>query len=344
MKIDLDLRGLGRKDLRIAVVGATGMVGEKMLAVLDETGVELSQLVLVASSRSAGKTLTWRGAEYPIVSMQEAVEACVHIALFAADADTAREFAPQFARSGAYVIDNSSAFRMQEGIPLVVPEVNIDILRVQDHIIANPNCSTIQMVVALQPLHRAFGLRRVVVSTYQAVSGTGVRAVQQYKEERKGEQATDPAYWHPIFENCLPQCDDFAAEGYTKEEMKLVNETRKIMQLPHLQVAATAVRVPLLVGHSESINAEFEQEIDIASARQLWEKSPSIVLQDEPENNLYPMPMRVAGNHEVFVGRLRKDLFLPNALHFWCVADNLLKGAATNAVQIARHLLLKNFC
>lgn len=344
MKMNLDLSHIERRDLRIAVVGATGMVGAKMLEVLAETKLAISELILVASQRSVGQQIHWAGRAYPVVSMEEALAARPHIALFAAEASTAAEFAPQFAAIGTKVIDNSSHFRLSPDVPLVVPEVNIDTISPKHGIIANPNCSTIQMVVALAPLHRIYGLTRLVISTYQAVSGTGIKAVQQYEQERAGAKAENPAYWHAIFENCLPQCDDFAPDGsgYTKEELKLVNETRKILRIPTLPVTATAVRVPVLVGHSESVNAAFAQPFDIATIRQILAASPSVILVDNPSQNSYPMVINAAGKHDVFVGRLRRDESQANGLNLWIVADNLLKGAATNAVQIAKYLLDKN--
>ena len=344
MQMDLDLTQNQRKDLRIAVIGATGMVGMNMLNVLALTGVEPAQLILVASARSVGQKLTWKGKEYSIMDMEDAIFAKPHIALFAADNETALLYAPRFAEIGTRVIDNSSAFRMNPNIPLVVPEVNIKDIKAEDNIIANPNCSTIQLIAALAPLHELFQLKRVVISTYQAVSGTGVKALQQYKEEKAGEKASDPAYWHPIFENCLPQCDSFAdnGSGYTKEEMKLINETKKILSLPNLGITATAVRVPVLVGHSESVNVTFEKDFSLAQIREILAAAPSIVLMDEPQSNTYPMPIDIAGKHDVYVGRLRKDESCPNTLNMWIVADNLLKGAATNAVQILKYLLDNN--
>lgn len=344
MQMDLDLRHIQRSDLRIAVIGATGMVGMNMLKVLAITGLKPAQLLLVASARSVGQTINWQGKDYPVMDMQEAIAAKPHIALFAADNATATTYAPQFAAVGTKVIDNSSAFRMNPDMPLVIPEVNIDAILPHHNIIANPNCSTIQMVVALAPLHKLFGLKRIVVSTYQAVSGTGVKAIQQYNEEKQGQKATDPAYWHPIFENCLPQCDSFVDEGtgYTKEEMKLINETKKILALPNLGVTATAVRIPVLVGHSESVNASFEKDFSIAQVREVLSTSPSVILMDEPQTNTYPMPIDTVDKHDVFVGRLRKDMSMPNTLNMWIVADNLMKGAATNAVQIAKYLLENN--
>jgi aspartate-semialdehyde dehydrogenase len=344
MKINLDLAHIARKDLRIAIIGATGMVGTKMLEVLEETNLEMANLILVASQRSIGQQLNYKGQPQAVVSIDTALELRPHIALFAAEAATAAEYAPRFAAVGTKVIDNSSYFRLADDVPLVVPEVNLDAISPKHGIIANPNCSTIQLVAALAPLHRIYGLRRLVISTYQAVSGTGIKAMEQYKEEREGEKAANPAYWHQIFENCLPQCDDFAADGsgYTKEELKMVNETRKILAMPTLPITATAVRVPVLVGHSESVNAAFAEAFDMATIRRILAAAPSIILQDSPQNNSYPMPILAAGQHEVFVGRLRRDESQPNGLNMWIVADNLLKGAATNAVQIAKYLIEKN--
>lgn len=344
MKINLDLSHIQRKDLRIAIIGATGMVGTKMLDVLEETNLHIENLILVASQRSLGQQLTYKGQPQSVVSIEAALALRPHIALFAAEATTAAEYAPQFAAIGTKVIDNSSYFRLAQDVPLVVPEVNIDSIKPNHAIIANPNCSTIQLVTALAPLHRIYGLRRLVISTYQAVSGTGVKAIEQYKEEREGEKASNPAYWHQIFENCLPQCDDFADDGsgYTKEELKMVNETRKILAMPTLPITATAVRVPVLVGHSESVNVAFAEPFDVATLRRILAAAPSVILQDEPAKNNYPMPISAAGQHEVFVGRLRRDESQANGLNMWIVADNLLKGAATNAVQIAKYLIEKN--
>lgn len=325
--------------MKIAVVGATGMVGEVMLQVLHERGFDQHEIMAVASERSVGKTVVFAGKQLTVIGMAEAVAAAPDIAIFSAGGDTSLEWAPKFAEKGSYVIDNSSAWRMEEGIPLVVPEINGELLNSDSHIIANPNCSTIQMLMVLAPLHAKYGIKRVVVSTYQSITGTGVKAVQQLENEKAGQQG-EMAYPYPIHENALPHCDVFLDNGYTKEEMKLVKETHKILD-PAIQVTATAVRIPVKGGHSESVNLEFESEFQISDLKRLLAESPGLVLQDNTDVNQYPMPRYAEGKDDVFVGRIRRDLSQRNSLNLWIVADNLRKGAATNAVQIAELLVEK---
>lgn len=324
--------------MKLALVGATGMVGQKMLQVLEERNFPITELIPVASAQSAGKTITFRGQAIKVVAMATALQRKPAMALFSAGGDTALAHAPEFAAMGCYVVDNSSAFRMQTDKKLVVPEINGDSLTAQDLIIPNPNCSTIQMVLVLAPLHKAFGLQRVVVSTYQSITGTGQKAVQQLEAEISGAPVTQ-VYAHPIHKNCLPHCDVFLENGYTKEEMKLVLETRKILNLPNLAVTATAVRVPVVGGHSESVNATFERPVALAAVREILATTPGVVVYDNPSQNIYPMPLQAHNKDEVFVGRLRLDEGVPNTINMWIVADNLRKGAATNAVQIAEKLL-----
>lgn len=325
--------------MKVAVVGATGLVGQVMLKVLEERAFPVSELLPVASEHSVGKTITFAGKPYKVVSMEAAIAARPDVALFSAGGSVSKEFAPKFAEAGTVVIDNSSAWRMTDGIPLVVPEVNGDIVTSKDKIIANPNCSTIQMVVALNPLHQRFGITRIVVSTYQAVTGTGMKAVKQYKEEANGTKPEAMAYPHPIFANTLPHCDVFLDNDYTREEMKMVHETRKIMNAPEIAVTATAVRVPVLGGHSEAINVELKTETTIEEIRSLLANAPGVELYDNPQANQYPMPILAEGRDAVWVGRIRKDESRANCWNMFVVADNLRKGAATNAVQIAEHLL-----
>jgi aspartate-semialdehyde dehydrogenase len=332
--------------MKVAVVGATGLVGTKMLQVLAERNFPVDELIPVASERSIGKEIEFKGTPYKVVSMQDAIAAKPDIALFSAGGSTSLEWAPKFAEAGITVIDNSSAWRMDRSKPLVVPEVNAHVLKADDKIIANPNCSTIQMVVALQPLHKKYGIKRVVVSTYQSVTGTGKNAVDQLMGERdktvKGANVTHPmAYKYPIDLNVIPQIDVFLENGYTKEEMKMVNETKKIMGDDNIRVTATTVRIPVIGGHSESVNVEFENDFDLAEVKQLLQNSPGVILEDDPQAQLYPMPMNAHERDEVFVGRLRRDETQPNTLNMWIVSDNLRKGAATNAVQIAEYLMQK---
>jgi aspartate-semialdehyde dehydrogenase len=325
--------------MKIAVVGVTGMVGRVLCRVLEERAFPITEFLPVASERSVGKLITFKGKEHTIISMQEAIEQAPDLAIFSAGGATAKEFAPLFAAKGTTVVDNSSAFRMDADKPLIVPEVNINTLKPTDKIIANPNCSTIQLVVALQPLHEAYGIDRLVISTYQSMTGTGVKAVRQYEAELQGGTAEAPAYPHPIFENCLPHCDVFFDNGYTREELKLVNETRKILGDDSLRITATAVRVPVKGGHSESVNVSFKKDFDMAEVHQLLAAAQGLTVLDNPASNSYPTPLQAMDKDGVFVGRLRRDLSNDNTLNMWVVADNLRKGAATNTVQIAEYLL-----
>lgn len=320
--------------MRVAVVGATGMVGNVMLQVLAERNFPVTELIPAASVRSVGKKVSFKGQEVEVVSIPDAVAAKPDIALFSAGGDVSKAWAPKFAEVGTRVIDNSSAWRMEEGIPLVVPEINANAIGENDMIIANPNCSTIQLVMVLKPLHERFGIRRAIVSTYQSITGTGVKAVEQLENERNGESG-EMAYPYPIDKNCLPHCDVFLDNGYTKEEMKMTRETVKILQDENVMVSATAVRVPVQGGHSESVNIEFNEEPSIPEIRQILQNCSGITLQDNPDVNLYPMPRFAEGKDDVFVGRIRQDYSNPKAINCWIVADNLRKGAATNAVQIA---------
>lgn len=324
--------------MKVAVVGVTGLVGSVMLKVLEERNFPSSELMPVASERSLGKEIFFKNCPHRIISVQEAVEARPDIALFSAGASVSREWAPKFAATGTTVIDNSSCWRMDVNVPLIVPEINGDLLTENDKIIANPNCSTIQMVMVLNPLHLRYTIKRIVVSTYQSVSGTGVKAVQQLMNEREGKSGLK-AYPYSIDLNCLPHIDSFLENNYTKEEMKMVNETRKIMRDPEISVSPTTVRVPVKGGHSESVNVEFEKDFDLAEVFKILSNTPGVVVQDDPSGNIYPMPLLAEGKDEVFVGRIRRDLFQPHTLNCWIVADNLRKGAATNAVQIAEYLL-----
>ena len=326
--------------MKVAVVGATGLVGQIMLKVLAERNFPVTELLPVASEKSVGKDVEFKGKKYKVISMRDAIAQKPALAIFSAGGNTSLEWAPEFAKAGTTVVDNSSAWRMDKTKKLIVPEINADTLGKDDKIIANPNCSTIQMVVALAPLHRKFKAKRLVISTYQSVTGTGVKAVQQLENERAG--IIGPmAYPHVIDKNCIPQCDVFTENGYTKEEMKLVNETKKIIGDDTIRVTATAVRVPVSGGHSETVNVEFEHEFELADIRKILSDSPGIILQDDPSKNLYPMPRTSADRDEVFVGRIRRDETQPKTLNFWVVSDNLRKGAATNAVQIAEYLLKK---
>ncbi len=324
--------------MRIAVVGATGMVGQEMLKVLEERQLPIDELLLVASARSVGKKVAFKGAEVTVISMEDAIAAKPDIALFSAGGATSLEFAPRFAQVGTTVIDNSSAWRMDPDKKLVVPEINGHLLTDEDKIIANPNCSTIQLVMVLKPLHEKYRIRRVVVSTYQSVTGTGVKALDQMNNERNGDKG-EMAYPYPIDQNCIPHCDVFLDNGYTKEEMKLTNETRKILGDEQVHVTATAVRVPVAGGHSESVNIEFEEEFNTSDVKKLLSQQSGITVQDNVEMNTYPMPLYAKGKDDVFVGRIRRDLSQVNTLNCWIVADNLRKGAATNAVQIAEFLI-----
>jgi aspartate-semialdehyde dehydrogenase len=325
--------------MKVAVVGATGLVGRKILEVLSERDFPVDVLVPVARS-TVGSTIDFKGAPYTVLSMEDALDEPLDIAIFSAGGQTSKEWAPKFAEHGVTVIDNSSAWRMEEGIPLVVPEVNAHVLSVEDRIIANPNCSTIQLMVAMKPLHDAYGIDRMVISTYQSVTGTGKAAVEQLDQERKGASGRS-VYPHPIDQNCIPHCDIFLENDYTKEEVKLIQESRKILGEPELRVTATAVRVPVVGGHSESVNVQFEKEFDIEEAKEILAKAPGLVLQDDPEANSYPMPIHSHEKDEVFVGRIRRDESQDRTMNLWVVADNLRKGAATNAVQIAEYLISK---
>ena len=325
--------------MKIALVGATGMVGNIMLQVLEERDFPITELIPVASERSIGKMVIYKGKEFPIVSMQDAIAKKADIALFSAGGDTSLAWAPEFAKEGTIVIDNSSAFRMDADKPLVVPEINADILTPKDKIIANPNCSTIQLVMVLNPLHKKYGIKRVIVSTYQSVTGTGKDAVEQLEGEIKGENV-QKVYPYQIFKNALPHCDSFDEEtGYTKEELKLTREPKKIMRVEEMNITATAVRVPVQGGHSESVNIEFENDFNLAEVRKILADTEGIVLQDNPDTNTYPMAFYSEGKDDVFVGRIRRDFSQSNTLNCWIVADNLRKGAATNAVQIAEYLV-----
>lgn len=324
--------------MNIAVVGATGLVGSKMLQVLEERKFPINQLIPVASERSKGKVIRFHGDDLPVMMHEQAIALKPRFALFSAGGSTSLEWAPRYAEAGITVIDNSSAWRMHPDIPLVVPEVNASVLHESHRIIANPNCSTIQMVLALKPLSDYYGLKRIVVSTYQSVTGTGVKAVQQLQNERKGIQG-EMAYPYPIDLNVIPQVDVFMENGYTKEEMKMVNETRKILGLLDLSVTATTVRIPVMGGHSESVNVELLRDFDMETVRHLLSSMPGVVLADDPSNKLYPMPLTAHERDEVFVGRLRRDEGHPNTLNMWVVSDNLRKGAATNAIQIAEYLV-----
>ncbi|TAE21949.1 MAG: aspartate-semialdehyde dehydrogenase [Cytophagales bacterium] len=325
--------------MKIAVVGATGLVGGEILKVLAERNFPVTELIPVASERSVGKQVEFKGKPYTVVSFADAIAARPAIAIFSAGGSTSTALAPQFAEAGITVIDNSSAWRMDPTKPLIVPEVNANILTADDKIIANPNCSTIQMVVALKPLHERYKVKRVVVSTYQSVTGTGKAAVDQLFAERNGDTTAEKVYPHPIDLNVLPHIDVFLDNGYTKEEMKMVHETKKIMGDDSIRVTATTVRIPTIGGHSEAINVEFEEEFDLAEVTELFRNAEGVIVQDDPANKVYPMPLTAHGRDEVFVGRIRRDETQPRTLNFWCVADNLRKGAATNAVQIAEYLM-----
>ena len=327
--------------MKVAVVGATGLVGTKMLQVLEERNFPVTELLLVASEKSVGKELTFKGKQYKVISVEDAIKQKPDLALFSAGGSTSLEQAPLFAAVGTTVVDNSSAWRMDPTKKLIVPEVNADVLTAEDKIIANPNCSTIQMVVALKPLHDRYKIKRVVVSTYQSVTGTGVKAVDQLFNERKGIDGPK-AYPYRIDLNVLPHIDVFTENGYTKEEMKMVKETNKIMGDDSIKVTATTVRIPVIGGHSESVNIEFENEFDLAELRTILENAPGIIVTDDVANLKYPMPLDAHEKDEVFVGRIRRDESQPKTLNCWIVSDNLRKGAATNAVQIAEYLMAKH--
>lgn len=324
--------------MKVAVVGATGMVGNVMLQLLEERQFPLTELIPVASERSVGKMIPFKGKEYPVVSLQTAVEMKADIALFSAGGSTSLEWAPKFAEAGTTVIDNSSAWRMDPDKKLIIPEINAHLLTSEDKIIANPNCSTIQMLVALAPLQNTYGIERLVISTYQSITGTGVAAVQQLENEYEGKKG-EMAYPYPIHRNALPHCDVFQDNGYTKEEMKLVNETHKILGDDTIGITATAIRIPVVGGHSESVNVQLKGEGSVAEIQRLLSEADGVIVQDNPETNTYPMPLYAHGKDEVFVGRIRQDFSQDNTFNLWIVADNLRKGAATNAIQIAEYLI-----
>jgi aspartate-semialdehyde dehydrogenase len=333
--------------MKIAVVGATGLVGSKMLQVLEERNFPVTELIPVASEKSIGKKVLFKNQEYTVVSADEAIRLKPAIAIFSAGGNTSLELAPKFAANGIIVIDNSSAWRMDPTKKLVIPEINAHELTDEDLIIANPNCSTIQMLVAIAPLHRAYGIARLVISTYQSVTGTGVKALKQLENEERAALLTSDiepvtrAYPHQIYRNCIPQCDVFTENGYTKEEMKMVNETRKILGDQSIMVTATTVRVPVTGGHSESVNIEFRNEYDIADVRKILSEAPGCIVVDDPSKSQYPMALTANGRDEVFVGRIRRDESREKCLNLWIVSDNLRKGAATNAIQIAEYFVLK---
>jgi len=327
--------------MKLAVVGATGMVGEVMLQILSERNFPYSKLILVASEKSVGKKIIFKSNSHEVVGLKRAVSMKPDLALFSAGGSTSLEWAPKFAKAGTVVIDNSSAWRMDPTKKLIIPEINAAQLTLADKIIANPNCSTIQMLMALAPLQENYGIERIIVSTYQSITGTGVKAVQQLENEYKGEIG-EMAYPYPIHRNALPHCDVFMDNGYTKEEMKLVNETHKILDDNSIGVSATAIRIPVVGGHSESINVQLKKDFDLAAIRKLLSESPGLIVQDNPESNTYPMPIYAAGKNEVFVGRIRRDDSQDKTLNLWVVADNLRKGAATNTIQIAEYLIQEN--
>ena len=344
--------------MKIAVVGATGLVGSKMLQVLDEKRVNINELIVAASERSIGKEIVFQGKKHIVVSVDDAIAARPDIAIFSAGATASRQYAPRFAANGTFVIDNSSAWRMEKDVPLVVPEINADTITKDTHIIANPNCSTIQMVMALAPIHKTYGIKRLVISTYQSVTGSGVKGTYQLNREEDARHAAysnmpgalpnagyqfPPAYPHQIYYNIIPQAGDFIDSGYTTEEEKLVNETRKILRDDHIGITATATRVPVTGGHSESVNVETEKPFEIEEVGRLLAAMPGVVVKDDPSANLYPMPLTSFDKDEVFVGRIRRDYSIANGLNLWIVSDNIRKGAATNAVQIAQHIINQYF-
>jgi aspartate-semialdehyde dehydrogenase len=336
--------------MKIAVVGATGLVGSKMLQVLDEQQVQIDKLIVAASERSVGKEIVFKEKTHRVVSVDEAIALRPDIAIFSAGASASKQYAPKFAENGTFVIDNSSAWRMEPNVPLVVPEINADTITTETRLIANPNCSTIQMVMALAPIHKAFGIKRLVIATYQSVSGSGIKGINQLNvEETKHSQLPTlnsqlpPAYPHQIYRNILPHGGDFCENGYTTEEEKLVNETRKILRDNNIAITATVCRVPVTGGHSEAVNVETERPFELEEVRRLLEAMPGVVVQDDPTRNLYPMPIEAYDKDDVFVGRIRSDFSVANGLNLWIVSDNLRKGAATNAVQIAQYLINQFF-
>ena len=324
--------------MKVAVIGATGMVGRMMLKVLEERNFPIKQLIPVASIRSLGREILFKENKYPLIELSEAIALRPDIALFSAGGDISKEWAPRFSEVGTTVIDNSSAWRMDPSKKLIVPEINAHKLTIKDKIIANPNCSTIQLVMVLNPLHKRYGIQRVLISTYQSITGTGKKAVDQLNSEMKGINC-QRVYPHPIYQNALPHCDSFEENGYTKEELKLMHEPKKIMGVDHMELTATAVRIPVIGGHSESVNITFDIDFELKELREILRNSTGLIVQDDPKNNYYPMPIYAHNKDEVFVGRLRKDFSKEKSLHLWIVADNLRKGAATNAVQIAEYLL-----
>ncbi|NSW46305.1 MAG: aspartate-semialdehyde dehydrogenase [Bacteroidales bacterium] len=328
--------------VNIAVIGATGLVGQEMLKVLEEFQLPVQNSLLCASEKSLGKKIYFLNKEHQVISIDEALRSKVHIAIFSAGSDVSKQYAPLFVQKGAFVVDNSSYWRLYAHVPLVVPEINADAINSETKIIANPNCSTIQMVVALAPLHRKYKIKRLVISTYQSVTGTGMKAVQQLMSERKGE-VCNSVYPHPIDLNCFPHGGSFLPNGYTTEEQKLVDETRKILNDSSIKVTATVVRIPVIGGHSEAVNVEFEHDFNIEEVRQMLANTPGVVVLDEPNKNIYPTPRMAQGKNEVFVGRIRRDDSIEHGLNLWIVADNIRKGAATNAVQIAQYLYNKFF-
>ncbi len=329
--------------MKVAVVGATGLVGTRMLQVLEEMNFPVTELLPVASPKSVGRKVAFGGREWAVLSADDAIARRPALALFSAGGGTSAELAPRFAELGCRVVDNSSFWRMDPGKKLVVPEINADVLTADDYIIANPNCSTIQMVLPLHPIHKELGIKRIVVSTYQSVTGTGYKAIAQMEAERAGREPDPMVYPYPIDQNILPHIDSFLENGYTKEEMKMVNETKKILRDDSIQVTATTVRVPVQGGHSESINVETLKPFELGRVRELMAGESGVVVQDDPARNVYPMPLYARGRDEVFVGRIRRDFTVPNGFNFWCVSDNIRKGAATNAVQIALLLIAKGF-
>lgn len=325
--------------MRIAVVGVTGMVGQVMLEVLDESNIEFKEVLMVASERSVGKKVNFQNKEYTIIGMEDAVNAAPDVAIFSAGGSVSLEWAPKFAEKGSKVVDNSSAWRMDPSKKLIVPEINASVLQGEDYIIANPNCSTIQMVLPLAPLHEKYKIKRLVISTYQSITGTGAKAVKQYNNEKNSiENPNEMAYHYKILDNCIPHCDVFLENDYTKEEMKLVHETRKILQDDSIRITATAVRVPVQGGHSESVNIEFEKDFEIDDIKGILSETKGVIIKDDIKNHIYPMPLMAKNKDEVFVGRIRRDESQDNTLNMWIVADNLRKGAATNAVQIVDYM------
>ena len=332
--------------MKIAVVGATGLVGSKMLQVLDEQHVHIDELIVAASEKSVGKEIVFQGKPHTVVSVDKAIAACPDIAIFSAGAAASRQYASKFAANGTFVIDNSSAWRMEKDVPLVVPEINADTITSETRIIANPNCSTIQMVMALAPIHKAFGIKRLVIATYQSVSGSGIKGINQLNYEESGQthvSAPTKAYPHQIYRNVLPHGGDFCDNAYTTEEEKLVNETRKILRDPNIAITATVCRVPVTGGHSEAVNVETERPFKMEEIRKLLSATPGVVVQDDPSQNLYPMALTAYDKDEVFVGRIRRDYSVENGLNMWVVSDNIRKGAATNAVQIAQYIINQYF-